>query len=296
MGADLYKHLHTYFVKHLETVRAVRQLHRPFFELLADLPSHCQAAEDLSDEPLLNYYTKEWDRYTTGASYVNRLFTYLNRHWVKREKDEGRKNIYVVYIVRARLTRRSLFAGTPLTRWISQLRSLRSCSGRTTFTSTFRTSTSSPRPSSSSSRSSATARRSRATSSRRSSTRSVRPPRHTLPASRTDLLLYFPFFSSPCVPPTLFRQCSRPWSRRGRHEPTKPRGLPRGVREAVPRRDGSLLQGRERAVHRRQLGHRVHEEGRDAVGRGGEQDRHVPPREHEEECPFFVQTCFASCA
>lgn len=79
MGADLYKHLHSYFVKHLETVRA--------------------AAEDLSDEPLLNYYTKEWDRYTTGASYVNRLFTYLNRHWVKREKDEGRKNIYVVYIL-----------------------------------------------------------------------------------------------------------------------------------------------------------------------------------------------------
>lgn len=24
MGADLYKHLHSYFVKHLETVRAVR--------------------------------------------------------------------------------------------------------------------------------------------------------------------------------------------------------------------------------------------------------------------------------
>jgi hypothetical protein len=80
MGSDLYKHLNTYFVTHLKEVRA--------------------AAEDLSDEPLLNYYTKEWDRYTTGASYVNRLFTYLNRHWVKREKDEGRKNVYVVYIVR----------------------------------------------------------------------------------------------------------------------------------------------------------------------------------------------------
>lgn len=61
-----------------------------------------QEAEDLSDEPLLNYYTKEWDRYTTGASYVNRLFTYLNRHWVKREKDEGRKNIYNVYTVSTR--------------------------------------------------------------------------------------------------------------------------------------------------------------------------------------------------
>ncbi|GAA6043698.1 hypothetical protein JCM8097_007485 [Rhodosporidiobolus ruineniae] len=79
MGADLYKHLSSYFVTHLKGVRA--------------------AAEDLSDEPLLRYYTKEWDRYTTGASYVNRLFTYLNRHWVKREKDEGRKNVYVVYIL-----------------------------------------------------------------------------------------------------------------------------------------------------------------------------------------------------
>ncbi len=79
MGSDLYKHLNHYFVSHLKTVRA--------------------KAEDLSDEPLLNYYTKEWDRYTTGASYVNRLFTYLNRHWVKREKDEGRKNVYTVYIL-----------------------------------------------------------------------------------------------------------------------------------------------------------------------------------------------------
>ncbi|GAA6029019.1 hypothetical protein NBRC10512_001646 [Rhodotorula toruloides] len=79
MGADLYKHLKEYFIEHLKGVRA--------------------EAADLSDEPLLRYYTREWDRYTTGASYVNRLFTYLNRHWVKREKDEGRKNVYVVYIL-----------------------------------------------------------------------------------------------------------------------------------------------------------------------------------------------------
>lgn len=79
MGADLYKHLNTYFITHLKTIQA--------------------GAEDLSDEPLLNFYTKEWNRYTTAASYINRLFTYLNRHWVKREKDEGRKHVYVVYIL-----------------------------------------------------------------------------------------------------------------------------------------------------------------------------------------------------
>ncbi|GAA5956684.1 hypothetical protein JCM8115_000647 [Rhodotorula mucilaginosa] len=79
MGADLYKHLQQYFISHLKQVR--------------------EQAADLTDEPLLRYYTREWDRYTTGASYVNRLFTYLNRHWVKREKDEGRKNVYIVYIL-----------------------------------------------------------------------------------------------------------------------------------------------------------------------------------------------------
>jgi cullin 1 len=79
MGADLYKNLQNYFTLHLKKVRA--------------------DAEDLSGEPLLKYYTQEWKRYTTGASYINRLFFYLNRHWIKREKDEGRKNVYTVYTV-----------------------------------------------------------------------------------------------------------------------------------------------------------------------------------------------------
>jgi cullin 1 len=49
---------------------------------------------------LLKFYAREWDRYTTGATYVNKLFNYLNKHWVKREKDEGRKEVYTVYTVR----------------------------------------------------------------------------------------------------------------------------------------------------------------------------------------------------
>lgn len=77
MGSDLYNNLIRYFVAHLKTLR--------------------DHSDSLQDEDLLRYYGAEWDRYTTGANYINRLFTYLNRHWVKRERDEGRKNVYPVY-------------------------------------------------------------------------------------------------------------------------------------------------------------------------------------------------------
>lgn len=53
----------------------------------------------MQEEALLRYYAAEWHRYTTGANYINRLFTYLNRHWVKRERDEGRKTVYPIYTV-----------------------------------------------------------------------------------------------------------------------------------------------------------------------------------------------------
>lgn len=47
----------------------------------------------------MKYYARQWERYTNGATYVNKLFNYLNKHWVKREKDEGRKEVYAVYTV-----------------------------------------------------------------------------------------------------------------------------------------------------------------------------------------------------
>ena len=49
---------------------------------------------------LLQYYAVEWDRYTKGANHINRLFIYLNREWVKSERDAGKKGIYPVYTVR----------------------------------------------------------------------------------------------------------------------------------------------------------------------------------------------------
>ncbi|KAF7291605.1 CULLIN-2 domain-containing protein [Mycena chlorophos] len=104
MGADLYNNLIRYFVNHLKTLR--------------------EKAETLQDEALLQYYAAEWERYTTGANYINRLFTYLNRHWVKRERDEGRRGVYPVYTVRNRLHPSSLFLTTiqlALVQWKNNL-------------------------------------------------------------------------------------------------------------------------------------------------------------------------------
>ena len=77
LGEDLYKNLRAYLKAHLEELHKNSQGH--------------------VDEALLTYYIREWDRYTTAAKYVNHLFRYLNRHWVKREVDEGKKDVYDVY-------------------------------------------------------------------------------------------------------------------------------------------------------------------------------------------------------
>lgn len=77
LGEDLYKNLKTYLKSHLEILH--------------------QRSEGHVDEALLTYYIREWDRYTTAAKYTYHLFRYLNRHWVRREIDEGKKDVYDVY-------------------------------------------------------------------------------------------------------------------------------------------------------------------------------------------------------
>ncbi|OLL25318.1 Cullin-1 [Neolecta irregularis DAH-3] len=77
MGSDLYNNLIKYLTGFLLKRREIAEQH--------------------SEESLLNYYTKQWTQYTTAAQYVHHVFKYLNRHWVKREIDEGRKCVYDVY-------------------------------------------------------------------------------------------------------------------------------------------------------------------------------------------------------
>lgn len=92
LGEDLYQHLIVYLKTHLEGVR--------------------KRSEEHVDEALLTFYIKEWDRFTTAAKYNYHLFKYLNRHWVKREIDEGKKNIYDIYTLHLVRWKEDLFTAT----------------------------------------------------------------------------------------------------------------------------------------------------------------------------------------
>lgn len=92
LGEDLYQHLIQYLKTHLQGVQAQSREH--------------------VDEALLTFYIKEWNRYTTAGTYNNHLFRYLNRHWVKREMDEGKKNIYDIYTLHLVRWKEDMFIGT----------------------------------------------------------------------------------------------------------------------------------------------------------------------------------------
>jgi cullin 1 len=95
LGEELYNHLIAYLTTHLSG-------------LLTD-------KETMTEESLLSFYIREWKRYTTAAQYNNHVFRYLNRHWVKREMDEGKKSVYDIYTLHLVRWRDEMFKKTQKT-------------------------------------------------------------------------------------------------------------------------------------------------------------------------------------
>lgn len=54
-----------------------------------------QAASDLENDDLLKFYAEIYEEYRVSSLILNRVFSYINMHWVRRQREEGH-NVYPV--------------------------------------------------------------------------------------------------------------------------------------------------------------------------------------------------------
>lgn len=69
-GSLLYSHISEHIGKYMEGV--------------------AERARQHTGDDLLVFYNKEWVKYGDSAKVIHNIFSYLNRHWIQREQEEGR--------------------------------------------------------------------------------------------------------------------------------------------------------------------------------------------------------------
>ncbi|KAJ3359163.1 hypothetical protein GGF32_009611 [Allomyces javanicus] len=76
-GSDLYFHLRDLVHEHLNVLT--------------------KQAAGLIDIDLLAFYMREWNKFSQTAKFLDHLFSYINRHWVKRAVDDHRSGVYRIH-------------------------------------------------------------------------------------------------------------------------------------------------------------------------------------------------------
>lgn len=58
---------------------------------------YCQGASGLENDDLLRFYAEKWEEFERSSRLLQRVFIYLNTHWVHRQREEGNKDVYPAY-------------------------------------------------------------------------------------------------------------------------------------------------------------------------------------------------------
>ncbi|CAF4975098.1 unnamed protein product [Rotaria sp. Silwood1] len=76
-NAELYEKLKNYLRNYLEDL--------------------CQSSTNLLDRDLLEFYMNQWKKYCVSCKILHGIFSYFNRHYIRRELDFGNPDISEIY-------------------------------------------------------------------------------------------------------------------------------------------------------------------------------------------------------